>query len=613
MADITKSIQIVIDATANGAKSTLAGLKQNVSEAEGSFGKLKAGAGGVFDTIKQAGPLALAGVGAAISGFAVKAIGDFEDLGISAGQFSDAAKISTEDASRWIEVASDLGVETDAVQGAMQRLNREADQGKLAKFGITAQDSNERLIQTLKYLQSIPDEAVRAQAQFELLGKGGAALEPLIASAGQLDDRLKSVSGNKIITKEDAQQAEDLRDALDNVSDAVDNVELGLAKKLAPALKQAADAAVGKDGQGGLLGALGDIGDKAGDINQALASPIQALSDHLPQSVHDAVAEIPVLNQAVSDNTSANKEAAAATDANAEAQSRLAGEMGPLAKHYQDRINATNGATTSTDLSAEADKQAAAAADALAASEKELTKQINAVYDAATKNTLSQLDAQNAVIETNAKLQEYGKTLADTKLTTDQQTLAQNQMEAQIINTSVKVAEATTANEHFGSTQEETAAKIGLQVQNLQAVQATLDPSSSLYQAISGYIAHLNEIQTGVTTTVSANMTPAEQAVRSFIESVAQHPAYIDVVGRTSPQGQARALGGPVEAGVPITVGEWGKETFVPPSDGTIIPHGKSIGSTTNLTINVNGGGPGVAKQVLDELTWAMRTGRVEV
>jgi hypothetical protein len=46
------------------------------------------------------------------------------------------------------------------------------------------------------------------------------------------------------------------------------------------------------------------------------------------------------------------------------------------------------------------------------------------------------------------------------------------------------------------------------------------------------------------------------------------------------------ALGGSVLAGVPITVGEHGMETFVPRTNGTIIPHGE--GSGKNQVININ-------------------------
>lgn len=49
-----------------------------------------------------------------------------------------------------------------------------------------------------------------------------------------------------------------------------------------------------------------------------------------------------------------------------------------------------------------------------------------------------------------------------------------------------------------------------------------------------------------------------------------------------------RASGGPVMAGVPYTVGEQGRETFVPSQNGTIIDANKSKGFGSGATINLN-------------------------
>ena len=50
---------------------------------------------------------------------------------------------------------------------------------------------------------------------------------------------------------------------------------------------------------------------------------------------------------------------------------------------------------------------------------------------------------------------------------------------------------------------------------------------------------------------------------------------------------QKKALGGSVFAGTPYTVGEHGIETFVPRTNGTIIPAGKSGGKVQNITVNI--------------------------
>lgn len=63
----------------------------------------------------------------------------------------------------------------------------------------------------------------------------------------------------------------------------------------------------------------------------------------------------------------------------------------------------------------------------------------------------------------------------------------------------------------------------------------------------------------------------------------------------------AQALGGSVSAGQPYTVGEHGRETFVPTTDGQIIPNGGAQGGD-NITVNVNVS-TGVSQTVRAEIT----------
>lgn len=54
--------------------------------------------------------------------------------------------------------------------------------------------------------------------------------------------------------------------------------------------------------------------------------------------------------------------------------------------------------------------------------------------------------------------------------------------------------------------------------------------------------------------------------------------------------GGARALGGNVQAGTPYTVGEQGKEMFIPSQSGRIIPNHDLQASSGNISVNVNVG-----------------------
>lgn len=52
-------------------------------------------------------------------------------------------------------------------------------------------------------------------------------------------------------------------------------------------------------------------------------------------------------------------------------------------------------------------------------------------------------------------------------------------------------------------------------------------------------------------------------------------------------QGSFRASGGPVQAGVPYTVGEQGRETFIPKQDGTILSNNQTRGMSQGQVINI--------------------------
>jgi hypothetical protein len=48
-----------------------------------------------------------------------------------------------------------------------------------------------------------------------------------------------------------------------------------------------------------------------------------------------------------------------------------------------------------------------------------------------------------------------------------------------------------------------------------------------------------------------------------------------------------KAEGGPVMGGVPYTVGEQGREIFIPSSNGTIVPNGETEGMMGGMTISI--------------------------
>jgi hypothetical protein len=211
------------------AKAAFANFKTDVSAATGAMGKFKAGSNSALNAVKaNAGALALAG-GAAIAGFAVKAIGQFQDLALASGKFADATGLSVENASRWKEVGGDIGVGADSIQGAIGKMNKAlGTTPELFKqlgvdvvrtdAGLT--DVNGTFLAVIDRLREIKDPAERARVGALLLGKGWQEMAQFInLGSAELKNSLDSVSGAQVISAEELKRAREYRDTVDDLGD----------------------------------------------------------------------------------------------------------------------------------------------------------------------------------------------------------------------------------------------------------------------------------------------------------------------------------------------------------------------------------------------------------
>ena len=228
------------------AKDAFGDFKKAVGNAEGGLNKFKAGANVALDAVKaNAGNLALAG-GAALVGFAAQGIKAFQDLALAAGKFADATGLSVQDASRYIEVAGDLSIPVDAVEGAIGRLNKTigADPDKVRDLGIDlvylkdgSVDVNETFLNTIDRLKKIKDPAEKARVAAQLLGKGWQGMAELIElGADDLKKSLNGVSDQQVIDPKELQRAKDFRDTMDDFGDTAKQLSIALGEFLVPIL-----------------------------------------------------------------------------------------------------------------------------------------------------------------------------------------------------------------------------------------------------------------------------------------------------------------------------------------------------------------------------------------
>ncbi len=352
MADFTDRIRLTYDVVTSGAQSSLDNLKTRVSDAEGAAGKTKAALGGLADMAATALPAAIGAAGVALGKFALDGAGDFAKLADSAANFSAATGLAVQDAGRWIEVSGDLGVSTDAVQGAMGRLNKEAATGQLQQYGIDGKDAGERLVNLVTKLNETEDGAARAKLGAETLGKSWQSLAPLIEHAGELRDRLQDVADVKVIDPSDVQRAHDYDDAMDNLHDSVEELQLSIGRELVPALAAGADGLANMAKGAGILDSeLDKATDKDSFWSQVLHNLTRDLGyvtggtqqhDDALRKRNDAMVAANQASQAQSDQLAINNALLTDATANTDGLQRALQGMGLDAGSASDAVDDLN-------------------------------------------------------------------------------------------------------------------------------------------------------------------------------------------------------------------------------------------------------------------------------
>ena len=228
------------------AQAAFTNFKTSVAGAEGGMNKFKAGSTAALDAVKaNAGNFAIA-AGAALVGFAAQGIKAFQELALGAEKFSTATGLAIEDASRYMEVAGDIGIPIDAVSTAIGRLNKTigADPDKVRDLGVDlvylkdgSLDVNATFLNTIERIKGIKDPAEKAKVAAQLLGKGWQSMSTLIEmGADDLAKSLKNVSGAKVIDPKELKRAKEFRDTMDDFADTAQDLSIALGQFLIPIL-----------------------------------------------------------------------------------------------------------------------------------------------------------------------------------------------------------------------------------------------------------------------------------------------------------------------------------------------------------------------------------------
>lgn len=275
MATVTERIRLLFDIDDKAAVGSFGNITKSIKDADGATGKFKAGLGATSDFLKANIATAATAAGTALVAFGVKSVTAFQDTALEAGKLSDALGINVEDASRLMEVSGDLGIDMGTLQGAMQRFNKELGAGKvdLKQFGtdlVYAKDGSidayESFINAATAVGAIKDPTDRAREAQRLFGRSyGEIAELMEMDADELRAALADVSEQKVINEDELDKAKDFREAVDNLKDRFENLQLAAGERLVPALTDVANAigaidsaveSLGGEGSGGIAGLL---------------------------------------------------------------------------------------------------------------------------------------------------------------------------------------------------------------------------------------------------------------------------------------------------------------------------------------------------------------------
>ena len=613
---LSESFKIVIDVVTEGAQRSLKDLKKEVANADGVMGKLKVAGSGAMDYVQEHAAAFALSAGTALVGFGIKAVGAFQNVALAAGKFSDATGLAVEDASRWIEVAGDIGVSSDDVETAIGKMNKTlgASPDLFAKLGVEvahtkdgATDVNGTFLNVIDRLNGITDPAERAAVATKLLGKGWQGMAELIAQgSGKLKQSMADVQDGKVINAEELKKARDLRAKLDDLKDSIENVSLTIGGELAPALA---------DAVGGITAVIGAVtgldkkvkdltgsslfewANTSGDSMKDLASA--AKDDSWTQTGYKAargfLEMVPVVGglakKFMPDFVVQTQASADALEHAKEITEAQAGMLGTLSDN--------------SETAARTEKEQAAALKATSdqmaeqnRAAKDLLDTERSLYGDARDQIQKQADYAAALGTASQALEEYTKATGNHKEKTD----AQRQSTMDAAAAMIAASEAFVASKGASL---DSKLGIDMQLQSLQSFEKTLKPGSPLFEALAGYIGQLQAIPTNVDTMLNLHVTGATVTAGG------------DLIGNIKGK---RASGGPVDAGATYLVGEQGPELLTMGSGGGVITPNDSIstgptsaaGATYNISVNAGMGADGatIGQQVIQAIkAYELRNG----
>ena len=554
-------ITTIFDLDSKGFDSGIKSLRKEVASADGAIEKMKVAGSGLGTLLQENIASAAMAAGAALVTFGVKSVQAFQDTAIAAGKFSDAAGIAVDDASRWIEVSGDLGVSADAVQGAMQKMNKAIADGKpvMDEFGDAIVRSADGTVNSSASFQNlvtqigaIKDPTERAKAAQEAFGKSyGEIAELMSMSATDLKSALDGVSEAKVIDAAELEKAHKFRAAMDDLRDRLENVALAVGEQIVPVLGEMADAVGVVDDALASLSGNQEGGGIAGLVRAAYeSSNLSKFVDFvngMGEVFGDSADEADNLTTAIEYGTTAADE---------------------MARVYGERLpDSADGTTLAFDAAAEAANNLAIKTGQVQRAAEQL--------DGAWSRLKGEIDDDQAWIDLQGTFDDL-RSKGEAAMTAAKDGADDAESKMRDFQTATNDAKDRIID-------------LGKQI--------GLTPT---------------EVETLLTMTDEGSIDEVERRLEILTRNRTINLDIIDNggAGYGDRFGGYRASGGPVQAGKAYIVGEKGPEIVVPDASGTVVPNDQitrlSSSAGITRTVSTRGGGGGGGGTSEDRLMSAM-------
>lgn len=537
---------------------------------------------------------------------ALRLAGQFYDFAIaktvdyakSVRDLSQNLNITTEEASRLIQIADDYGVSVDQISRSLEMMT---------KNGVAP--SVEKLAELSDKFLATQDPTERAAMATKLFGKSWADLTPILLLGGDaLRKQADGVNSALVLTEKQVQAARDLEIQQDNLNDQWAVLSTMMGNRAIPAMTGflgVTNALIEQMQKKGVAKGIGEL-ERAILIAAGIIDKSSTLIVGDLDSLNAAAGGMPLVLKAAANGYAEMAAASviAADAADSEAASNAALEASAIkADAAADRV--TQGKTRqSAAVRAAADVAMQAAADEAAAAELEarnfdiLSFALNGVDDATESqiSKLNDLQTAQANIETeiqtaisqgysplSEKIQGLNKDLADNKK-------AQEETRTAIADTTTEMIYQQAAAGLDAEAALELARSLGVISEEDYAIATVLEDLKKQYLdgklSAEQYAAKVAELNARVAEAQSKNVTITYDLLWNGEPPPGAGGGGGHQPGRPPPA-QALQSGGPVYPWQSYMVGEVGPEMFRPATAGNIIPNNQINGGDINVTQNI--------------------------